>query len=109
MPLEQKIPGVGAVVMSAKFSCLELLQWARAQGEMDATGAENRRQHALKLGKQSTHPGARRNRMGLPKLVRIMSPVIFFLTQSPLAYSGTGGAISPLQVIAVFLKEELKG
>jgi len=43
------------------------------------------------------------------KLLRMLTPVVFFLTQSPLAYSGTGGAISPLQVIAVFLKEELKG
>eukprot|EP00962_Isochrysis_galbana_P036849 scaffold12812_cov138-Isochrysis_galbana.AAC.1 len=43
------------------------------------------------------------------RLVRMLVPVVFFLTQSPLAYSSTGGAISPLQVIVSYLKEEMKG
>jgi hypothetical protein len=43
------------------------------------------------------------------KFLRMLVPFVFFLTQSPLAYSNTGGAISPVQVIASYLKEELKG
>lgn len=45
----------------------------------------------------------------LGKCFRLVVPVLFVVAQSPVGYSSSGSAISPLQVIAKFLKDEMKG